>query len=291
MHIELPTQAGAYRWYYFDVDAGEHTAVCIFMIGSIFSARYSARLARGALPVEHSSVNFALYRRGVRQLWVLSEYPTASVENEGQTLRIGQSVLRYMPDGRVEISIRDRSMPWRSVVDAQLSFEPSPATSGPLQLIDGLSHHWHPIAPRGMGTVTLPTLTMRGRGYHDGNFGEVALGTDCPGWEWSRLHFSDRTEVRYRPYSRGAGLRLVARDSTTVTTVREALEPLETTRTRWGLEVPAKTRLLESSPFYARHETETPNGTVLGEVADFARFHRPSIRWMASLRTRLGQRA
>ena len=58
--IELPRQSGAYRWYYFDVTAGDFTAVFIFMIGSIFSARYSAGLKRGALPTAHSAVNFAI---------------------------------------------------------------------------------------------------------------------------------------------------------------------------------------------------------------------------------------
>ena len=37
--IELPAQSGAYRWYYVDVTAGDYTAVFIFMIGSIFSAK------------------------------------------------------------------------------------------------------------------------------------------------------------------------------------------------------------------------------------------------------------
>jgi carotenoid 1,2-hydratase len=57
-------------------------------------------------------------------------------------------------------------------------------------------------------------------------------------------------------------------------------------RTAWGLRVPKRpsTRLLESSPFYARMET---GEDTLGEVADFQRFHQPWVRWMAALRTRV----
>ena len=44
--------------------------------------------------------------------------------------------------------------------------------------------------------------------------------------------------------------------------------------------------LLESSPFYARLEAQSDEAQAIGEVADFARFHSPTIRWMANFRTR-----
>ena len=76
--------------------------------------------------------------------------------------------------------------------------------------------------------------------------------------------------------------------------VREARP---TSRTGWGLRVPARLRvgdaevgvprLLESSPFYARVEARDEGLDVLGEVADFRRFHSPFIRWMAHFRTRV----
>ena len=51
----LPERAGAYRWYYADVGSGEVSAVVIFLVGSLFSARYAAR--RHALPVRTSGVD------------------------------------------------------------------------------------------------------------------------------------------------------------------------------------------------------------------------------------------
>lgn len=67
-----PDRPGAYRWFYSDVTAGEYSAVFIFMVGSLFSPRYAVGARRGALPLEHCAVNFALYRQGVRRCWVLS---------------------------------------------------------------------------------------------------------------------------------------------------------------------------------------------------------------------------
>ena len=71
--------------------------------------------------------------------------------------------------------------------------------------------------------------------------------------------------------------------------------------TGWGLRVPrhlsagptvkAEPRLLESSPFYARLEARRGGLDVMGEVADFQRFHSPYIRWMAHFRTRVEREA
>ena len=293
--IELPTQPGAYRWYYVDVVAGDFTAVFIFMIGSVFSARYSAARERGALPVAHSAVNFALYEKGARRCWVLSEYPAARVERDGDTLRIGESFFSYDARGNLSARVVDRSSPWGRPIDARLEVTVGAASAAPIQLIEGASHFWHPISPRGRARVTLPQHTLDGHAYHDGNFGSVPLGTDCRGWDWARHHGTSSTSVRYQPWGDGPGIQLVARDSS-VTVLREPLELPERTRTGWGLSVPSSLegsrglRLLESSPFYARLEGETADGgSMLGEVADFERFHRPSIRWMARFRTRLGK--
>ena len=43
-------------------------------------------------------------------------------------------------------------------------------------------------------------LTFEGAAYHDGNFGEVPLGTDLRGWDWSRKSDARATVVTYRPW-------------------------------------------------------------------------------------------
>lgn len=298
-HFELPTRSGAYRWYYVDVTAGDYTAVFIFMVGSVFSARYSASLKRGGAPREHAAVNFALYEKGARYLWVLSEYQDVTLSDDARTLRIGSSWLRY-DDGRLTAEIQDKTAPfmltgWGEPTHVRLDFSALGPTHPEVVLVDGLSHRWRPIAARGEARVQVLShgLDLRGRGYHDGNHGDVPLGGDLRGWEWVRVHGEASTDITYRPWAAGPAARVHVTESE-ATSRREMLLAPESMRTSWGLQVPRELgvrgapRLLESSPFYARAEAHDGAAHAMGEVADFRRFHSPTVRWMASFRTRLG---
>lgn len=296
--FELPSRSGAYRWYYVDVAAGDYTAVFIFMVGSIFSARYSAALKKGGSPREHAAVNFALYEKGVRHLWVLSEYQRVALSPDARTLTIGDSWLRY-DDGRLTAEVKDRTAPfmltnWGEPTHVSLELTPAGPTQPEVTLVDGLSHRWRPIAARAEARVQVRShgLDLRGRAYHDGNHGDVPLGSDLRGWEWVRTHRPDATEINYRPWAHGPAtcVRVAAREAATR---RELLPPPAARRTTWGLRVPERLaggspRLLESSPFYARAEAGDGEAHALGEVADFRRFHHPAVRWMAGFRTRAG---
>lgn len=295
--VVLPSQSGAYRWYYADVTAGDVSAVFIFMVGSIFSARYSASLKKGGLPREHAAVNFALYEKGVRSLWVLTEYQAVSVEDEGRTLRIGASSLRY-DDAGFSMVVKDKTTPWGTPTEAALRFDAEAAPGPELQLVEGRSHHWRPICARGRArvTVTHQDVDVTGRGYHDGNHGDVPLGTDLSGWEWIRSHGPAQTRVTYRPWGGVPAIEVEA--SRSAVDVRRAVTPPpETHRTGWGLKVPRRLDvgeapvMLESSPFYARLEASANETHSLGEVADFVRFHSPAVRWMANFRTRYAKAA
>lgn len=295
----LPETSGAYRWYYADVVAGDTTAVFIFLLGSVFSPRYAARSARGALPLQHCAVNFALYQHGLRRQWVLSEY--AHAEASARELRIGDSRLRYREDGTVEFFVRARTAPFGAVTKASLSFRPEGPGLPPLHLVEGLSHTWEPRALRARATLRLPMLdeTLEGMGYHDSNAGNSPLGGDLPGWTWARVHGPEATHVQYSLPS-GQQVR-VAATAETATLERRARGQVPWARTGWGLKVPTvleagpsrldSPRLLESSPFYARLEASAPLVHALGEVADFRRFRSPLIRWMAHFRTRVERAA
>ncbi len=300
--IQLPEKSGAYRWYYVDVAAGDYTAVFIFMIGSIFSAKYSTSLKKGGLPREHAAVNFALYEKGVRCQWVLTEYAKVAVSDDARTLSIGDSWLHY-EDGRLVVEIKDKTTPfmmtgWGSPTKVRLEFTPEGPTHDEIELVPGLSHRWRPIAARGRATVRLENqdLTLEGRGYHDGNHGDVPLGSDLKGWEWIRVHRPDFTEITYRPWA-DVPARQVHITADTAQSRGLILPAAETTRTTWGLRVPralglpGEPMLLESSPFYARAETVEGPSHALGEVADFHRFHSPGVRWMANFKTRNGSAA
>ncbi|HSP77119.1 MAG TPA: carotenoid 1,2-hydratase [Myxococcaceae bacterium] len=302
----LPEAAGAYRWFYVDVSAGEYSAVCIFMLGSLFSARYSVAGRRGGRPQEYCAVNFALYHRGLRRHWVLSEYPRAAVE-EGHTLRIGGSWLRYEADGTVRMEVEERCAPFFSGlvqgprVRARLVLEPLASAVEEVQLVPGLPHWWRPLAPRARARLEVDAagLSLEGLGYHDTNHGGELLGARLPGWYWTRTHGPEETVVDYHLPEEVAPLRVVA--GPLGTRCERGPLPREarpTSLTGWGLRVPARLqagnrllesapRLLESSPFYARVEAREGGLDAMGEVADFRRFHSPFIRWMAHFRTRV----
>ena len=292
--LELTREPGAYRWYSLDVSSGEWSAVAIFMVGSLFSSRYSRRHEQGALPTAHSAVNFALYRGGKRVLWVLSEYPHAELREDAraQTLHIGPSTLERSQSGRTVARIIERTPGWPTPVHADLVLEPGGPEAKSVPLVDGLSHLWHPFAVRAHGDVHVPSHGVRfaGPGYHDGNSGRRVLGTDLAGWSWVRTHRAGESSVVYRPIGGAAWQVHVTEQAATV--ARAELPPEASTRTRWGLSIPttlgldAPCSLLESSPFYARLEARTADAHALGESGDFARFHSPFVRWMADLRTR-----
>ncbi len=281
----VPELPGAYRWYYADVSAGEVTAVFIFLLGSVFSPRYSARRARAA-PLAHCAVNFALYRGGERTAWVFSEYPSAQVSQDAGALclQIGRSTFRSR-GGKVEVSLDERTAPWGKPLKADLTLWATADSAEPQRLCEAEPHHWQALAPRARGVLTLPdgTTLRNAVGYHDTNWGAGPLGGALPGWSWSRAHGPRGTAIHYR--LPGEELRVLAdRAGTRVT--RRPVAPEPSARTGWGLRVPARFTstyaLVESSPFYAR--AVGANGVA--EVADFRRFHSPLIRWMAHFRMR-----
>lgn len=299
----LPDRAGAYRWFYADVTAGEYSAVCIFMVGSLFSPRYSVGARRGALPLEHCAVNFALYRRGVRQRWVLSEYPRAAMMRGGRALHIGASRLEYGADGTVCMEVDERCAPFGGRVRARLVLEPQVPAAEEVQLVPGVPHYWRALAPRAKARLEVHSerVASEGLGYHDSNHGAELLGARLSGWQWARTHGPEETVVEYHLPGGVAPLRVTAgRLGTRAERAPAPQAPRETNLTGWGLRVPtrlgehhppAAPRLLESSPFYARVESRHAGLDAMGEVANFRRFHSPFIRWMAHFRTRVERQA
>lgn len=299
--LKLPSSSGAYRWFYADVTAGNFTAVFIFMVGAVFSPRYSAALRKGGRPLQHSAVNFALYDKGARWLWVLSEYETATVE--GETLRIGRSRIQLGANGSVRAHVVDRTAPWGEPAEARLVLTPTSPPGPELALVEGQPHWWQPLAPLAEATVTVPEhrLEFSGEGYHDTNHGLEPLGGGLPGWRWTRLHRPGETWVDYEPAGHAPAIRVRATPKQVEVTPMTGAPPV-LSRTAWGLSVPrqlsagglvlpSSPALLETSPFYARLEARDGEAHALSEVADFKRFHRPYVRWMAHFRTRRGEPA
>ncbi len=292
----LPVRGGAYRWFYADAHAGEYTVVCIFMIGAVFSPRATVAAARGVSPQAHCAVNCAVYRGGRRVAWVFTEHAGARVD--GDTLRIGRSTFAYAADGSVRVAITERTAPFGAPVRVDLTLVPEAPAAPAVLLQPGGAHEWHAVMPRARATIAVPThgITADGVGYHDVNHGAHPLGAELPGWRWTRVHAASRTEIHYRLPAPAEDV-VVRERGGDVRLERCALDAEPLRRSRWGLDVPERLalaecdpgplRMLESSPFYARLEADGGGVHALGEVADFRRFARPWIRWMAHFRLRV----
>lgn len=293
----FPVTPGSYGWLYADAQCGPYNAVCIFMVGALFSPRYAVAQRRGGVPLEHCAVNCALHREGRRIAWVFTERRGMRVEDEGRTLRIGGSTLRYADGGEVQIAIAERTAPWGRRLDLRLTLTPL-APPGPEVTLDaGGRHRWQALAPRAAAVLAVGDgPACAGLGYHDTNRGTERLGLSVRGWRWSRIHDPEATAIRYERPAPAPALELVARAGEVET--RTAPVGDEPTRlSPWGLRLPTAiragshevpvTEVLESSPFYARQQGRRGSLLALAEVADFARFHSPLIRWMAHFRMRV----
>jgi carotenoid 1,2-hydratase len=287
-----PDTPSHYRWLYADVCAGEYSAVFIFMSGALFSPHYARRAGRGASPLEHCAVNFALYRNGKPVSWAFSEYGCERTTSD-DTLTIGRSTWRYDRE-RIVIDVDERSVLWGRPVRASLVLVPLCAPADPVRLHPDLPHEWRALAARCDAELTIDGIRFRGLGYHDTNHGEELLGERLHAWRWARVHDEKTTWISYDVPGTDAISVIASAHSVSVT--RAPLAASVDRKTAWRLAVPrtisvgghqiAATSALESSPFYARLEGREGNLHGLVEVADFARFLRPSIRWMARMRLR-----
>ena len=294
---DLPQQNGSYLWLYTDAVVGDVTAVCIFLVGSVFSPRYVARIGRSAPPLDHCALNFALYRGGRRIAWAFTEY-SGVAHARPYGLGIGNSTLAYARDGTLVLSVTERTAPWRRPVHARLELTPVCAPVGVMPLDPEGLHRWEPRIVRGTARLEVSALGIEGSGYgyHDANHGSVALGDDVPGWWWTRVHAPETSCVRYEVHGRSSVIEVSARDGQHPSVVRIPASEGNRRRSAWGLVLPTDLGagdmtvparwLLESSPFYARQETQAEALHALGESADFRRFRSPLIRWMAYFRMR-----
>jgi carotenoid 1,2-hydratase len=290
----LPERHGSYLWLYADAVVGDVTAVCIFLVGSVFSPRYVAHARR---PLDHCAVNFALYRGGRRLAWAFTEYPGLAHAGADR-LTIGSSSLAYARDGTLALAIAERTAPWGRPLRARLELTPECTSTAALPLDTQRLHYWEPRIVRGTARLEVPALGIAGAGlgYHDANRGSMALGGELPGWWWARVHAPDASLVRYGVHGQASEIEVAARDGQEATVVRAPAAARRRRRSAWGLALPtdigaggrpvAARRLLESSPFYARQEAHADGVHALGESADFRRFRSPLIRWMAYCRMR-----
>jgi carotenoid 1,2-hydratase len=311
---------GSYQWWYFDAqsDDGRFSIVAIYFVGGVFSALYADRLAAGipAAPSDHPMLNFALYDRGRKKIWVFSEYPKESltIRDPELDVGVGASSVKRERDGSYTLEIEDNDFVARKLVKATVRFIPqTPGLAPPeFALSNDGRHFWGSPAPgcRVEFRSESHGLRFSGQGYHDVNLGTEPLHAGWRQWSWGRAHIEDETRIYYDAEAmNGERTKLVL----TGRNGRLSVERPESVAdgqvlTPWLLRPPKRidagalngavvsvetTKVLESSPFYQRQLSAFTSGNVrvqgIGEYVDLTRFARPAIRFM--LRHRIYRRA
>lgn len=321
---------GGYAWWYFDAvsDDGERALTAIFFLGSVFSPSWAARLRRGepARAEEHLGVNLALYQRGKKRAWVMSEHGARALGGVGDGgPRIADSAIERDGD-RLRVTIRERSAPFLVAlagvgarVEGVIDVEPQARALAPVELGgDPERHRWHVLVPRARVRVRFsrPDFAFDGVGYHDVNSGDGRLERAFSSWSWARFHEADRTTIVYVTHERSGASRAVvvdAHDGEAAAARPAALLPEgERIPLPWGLTVPRwfavddagrtlrcrPTQLYEAAPFYARYAAslEIPQAapaathvrklTGVGEYLDLDRFQDRGVQFLLRFKMR-----
>ncbi|HEX6839782.1 MAG TPA: hypothetical protein VF334_24570 [Polyangia bacterium] len=318
---------GGYAWWYFDAvsDDGARALTAIFFIGSVFSPDYAARIRRGepARAEEHLGVNLALYERGKKRAWVMSEHDAAALGGVGDGgPRIAGSGIERTASGGLRVSIHEHTAPFfvtlaglGARVEGTIEVEPLGPPIDPVELhAEGdVRHLWHVLmrSARVRVRFSRPDFAFDGVGYHDVNAGDGRLERAFASWSWARFHEGDRTTIVYATHERAGAARawvVDARDDAPTAARPAALLPEgERRRAPWGLMVPrwfavddsgrtlrcTPTRILEAAPFYARYQARlgdvsaiTDGRTGVGEFLDLDRFRDRGVQFLLRFKMR-----
>ena len=326
MNPYADVRPGGYAWWYFDAvsDDGARALTAIFFIGSVFSPDYAARVRRGESPraEEHLGVNLALYERGHKRAWVMSEHGAAALGGVGPAgPRIGDSSIAPTAGGGLRVTLREHTAPFLVAlaklgarVEGTIDLEPLGPPLDPVELAsDGsLRHRWHVLmrAARVRVRFSRPDFAFEGLGYHDLNAGDGRLERAFASWSWARFHAEQRTTIVYATHERAGAARawvVDARDDEPAAARAATLLPEGERRAApWGLTLPrwfavddngrtlrcTPTRFLESAPFYARYAArlgdgaDTTRSTGVGEFLDLDRFDDRGIQFLLRFKTR-----
>lgn len=318
--------SGGYAWWYFDAlsDDGQRGLTAIFFIGSVFSPAYAQRVRRGERPAatDHLGVNLALYERGKKVAWVMSEYGADRLDATPRGLQIAGSSIHATPGGGLKLTFDETSAPFLlslarvgSPIRGSVELVPEGGPWGASDLGRGgdVAHHWRVAMPRARVHVDFPQPGFRfaGSGYHDLNQGQGRLEEAFSRWSWARFHDDGQTRVLYSTRDKQDRQRaLLAEGRADLVVPQEARGAAEGPlfHAGWGLRIPrwfsvdeggvrcVVGQLLERSPFYARYEAELREGGKLiargvGEHLDLERFSSPAIQFLLRFKMRQEPRA
>lgn len=204
--LSLAAQVGGYAWWYAEVhDAtGRFGLTLILFAGSVFSAEYAARLRRGeALTgLDVPAVNLAIYERTAptqrprQKLWVMNEYPKASLRTSDHSIQVERTRMTAEPDGSLRIDLSEPITRFFGKpgprLSGQLRFGPPKSVQLPVLLGESPTHDahfWQPLSLFSSASVELrlenEPISFAGTAYCDHNFGGGRLEDCFLRWGWA----------------------------------------------------------------------------------------------------------
>ncbi|WP_294091054.1 hydratase [Sphingomonas sp.] len=232
--------------------------------------------------------------------WTMTERGAAACARDESSFTIGPSSLHWDGDSLV-IHIDETSAPLPFPVRGVISIRPEWIGETGFHLDPAGRHRWHPVAPRARVQVAMahPSVSWRGHGYFDSNFGEEPLETGFNDWHWSRAHLKNDVAVLYEgTRAGGQPFELALRMDRTGTWHDMPPPPRERlARSGWGIERltradpgarPFVRETWVDAPFYARSAIETTiygeRATAVHESLSLGRFRSPLVQWMLPFR-------
>ncbi len=225
----------------------------------------------------------------------------AALRQSEDALIVGPSEMRWV-DGKLVISIRERSVPHCDLLRGEVVLTPSAVTDTEVILHKDETHIWRPFAPIAKIDVCLnkPGWNWTGHGYFDANFGTRALEDDFSFWTWGRYPTSSGATCFYDAERRDGSEHLeVALAFDADGTVREVEAPplIKMRRSLWAVRRetrcdpgfrPRQIKAMLDAPFYCRSVVETQIGgeIVQGvhEALDLNRFASPFLKPMLAVK-------
>ena len=299
--FDVDVPHSGYRWWYVDgiSDDGRHGIVVIAFIGSVFSPYYFRARGRGPTdPLDYCAINVGLYRASGK-LWAMTERSARAVERDINWFRVGKSSLRW-DSNTLTVDINERSMPFGRAMVGRIRVHPAFLNEQVFALDPAGRHCWQPVSPVGRIEVDMqrPQHSWRGAAYFDTNSGSRALEDDFEGWNWSRHGSEEGADITYAAtLLNGAESSLALRFDGSGRMEQVAVPPevhlpetaWRVARTTRAFQVPAVSRTLEDTPFYARSILEVCGESekrelVMHESLSLSRFKNGWVRMLLPFR-------
>ena len=273
----------------------------IAFVGSVFSPYYHFSGRKD--PENHVAFNVALYRpEGA--MWAMTERGRGSLSRSENELRVGNSRMRYTPEGLV-IDFDETALPWPGQrlwperISGRITLVAAVHNMDAFDLDPAGGHRWWPKMPRGRVSVACSAFAgggFEGEGYHDINFGDRPLEKDFTSWDWARGTAKDgRTVIVYDALMKDGGSRRMGlsfwADGARTSFPLPSRQPFP--RGFWGVRggiacdagaMPTVGKKLEDSPFYTRSLVETElqgqKVAMVHESLDCRRLANPLVRLM-----------